>query len=76
MDENGLRIGTELQLTPRVSIDMGFNKPEHTSGRAYGKILFRLAGADMAWYGGKHKLDTESTVRSKMLETVKRKNML
>ena len=28
-DKNGLRLGTELQLTPRVSIDMGFNKPEH-----------------------------------------------
>ena len=73
-DKNGLRLGTELQLTPRVSIDMGFNKPEHTSGSAYGKIMFRLAGADMAWYGGKHKLDTESTVRSKMLETVRRDN--
>ena len=47
-----------------------------TLNSAYGKIMFRLAGADMAWYGGKHKLDTESTVRSKMLETVKRKNML
>ncbi|MEZ7578138.1 hypothetical protein [Veillonella sp. 27098_8_77] len=55
---------------------MGFNKPEYTSGSTYGKIMFRLAGADMAWYGGKHKLDTESTIRSKMLETVKRKNML
>ena len=75
-DKNGLRLGTELQLTPRVSIDMGFNKPEHSSGSAYGKIMFRLAGADMAWYGGKHKLDTESTVRSKMLETVRRDNTI
>ena len=75
-DKNGLRLGTELQLTPRVSIDMGFNKPEHASGSAYGKIMFRLAGADMAWYGGKYKLDTESTVRSKMLETVRRDNTI
>ena len=75
-DKNGLRLGTELQLTPRVSIDMGFNKPEHSSGSAYGKIMFRLAGTDMAWYGGKHKLDTESTVRSKMLETVRRANTI
>ena len=38
--------------------------------------MFRLAGADMAWYGGKLKLDTGSTVRSKMLETVRRDNMI
>ena len=28
-DKNGLRIGSEMQLTPRVSVDMGYNKSEH-----------------------------------------------
>lgn len=73
-DKNGFRMGTELQLTPHISIDIGYNKPERASGSGYGKIMFRLAGADIAWYGGKHKLDTESTVRSKMLEKVRRDN--
>ena len=51
-DKNGLRIGSELQLTPRVSVDMGYNKPEHSSGGAYGKITFRLAGAPdgLVWW--------------------------
>lgn len=73
-DKNGLRIGSEMQLTPRVSIDMGYNKPEHSSGGAYGKITFRLAGAPMAWYGGKHRLEQSATVRDKMLNIVRRTN--
>lgn len=73
-DKNGLRIGSEMQLTPRVSVDMGYNKPEHSSGGAYGKITFRLAGASMAWYGGKHRLEQSATVRDKMLNLVRRTN--
>lgn len=73
-DKNGLRIGSEMQLTPRVSVDMGYNKPEHSSGGAYGKITFRLAGAPMAWYGGKHRLEQSATVRDKMLNIVRRTN--
>lgn len=73
-DKNGLRIGSEMQLMPRVSVDMGYNKPEHSSGGAYGKITFRLAGAPMAWYGGKHRLEQSATVRDKMLNLVRRTN--
>lgn len=73
-DKNGLRIGSEMQLTPRVSVDMGYNKPEHSSGGAYGKITFRLAGAPMAWYGGNHRLEQSATVRDKMLNLVRRTN--
>ena len=75
-DKNGLRIGSELQLTPRVSVDMGYNKPEHSSGGAYGKITFRLAGSPVAWYGGKHKVEGAMSVRSKMLSLVSRHNTI
>ena len=75
-DKNGLRVGSELQLTPRVSIDMGYNKPEHNSGGAYGKITFRLAGSPVAWYGGKHRVEGAMSVRSKMLSLVRRNNTI
>ena len=75
-DKNGLRVGSELQLTPRVSVDMGYNKPEHNSGGAYGKITFRLAGAPVAWYGGKHSVEGAMNVRSKMLSLVRRHNTI
>ena len=75
-DKNGLRVGSELQLTPRVSIDMGYNKPEHNSGGAYGKITFRLAGSPVAWYGGKHSEEGAMSVRSKMLSLVRRHNTI
>ena len=75
-DKNGLRIGSELQLTPRVSVDMGYNKPEHSSGGAYGKITFRLAGSPVAWYGGKHRVEGTMSVRSNMLNLVRRHNTI
>ena len=75
-DKNGLRVGSELQLTPRVSVDMDYNKPEHNSGGAYGKITFRLAGAPVAWYGGKHSVEGAMSVRSKMLSLVRRHNTI
>ena len=75
-NKNGLRVGSELQLTPRVSVDMGYNKPEHNSGGAYGKITFRLAGAPVAWYGGKHSVEGAMSVRSKMLSLVRRHNTI
>ena len=75
-DKTGLRVGSELQLTPRVSVDMGYNKPEHNSGGAYGKITFRLAGAPVAWYGGKHSVEGAMSVRSKMLSLVRRHNTI
>ena len=75
-DKNGLSVGSELQLTPRVSVDMGYNKPEHNSGGAYGKITFRLAGAPVAWYGGKHSVEGAMSVRSKMLSLVRRHNTI
>jgi len=75
-DKNGLRVGSELQLTPRVSVDMGYNKPENNSGGAYGKITFRLAGSSVAWYGGKHSVEGAMSVRSKMLSLVRRHNTI
>ena len=75
-DKNGLRIGSELQFTPRVSVDMGYNKPEHSSGGAYGKITFRLAGSPVAWYGGKHRVEGAMSIRSKMLSLVRRHNTI
>ena len=75
-DKNGFRLGSELQLTPRVSVDMGYSKPEHNSGGAYGKITFRLAGASVAWYGGKHSVEGAMIVRSKMLSLVRRHNTI
>lgn len=75
-DKNGLRVGSELQLTPRVSVDMGYNKPEHNSGGAYGKITFRLVGSPVAWYGGKHRVEGAMSVRSKMLSLVRRHNTI
>ena len=73
-DQNGFKVGTELQVTPNISVDAGYNKSIHHSGDAYGKIMYTLGKIDFALFGGKHSDDSVSTVRSKMLDKVRRNN--
>lgn len=73
-DQNGVRVGAELQITPNISIEGGINKATHRSSEGYGKIMYTLGKTDFALFGGKHSDDTVSTVRSKMLTKVRRNN--
>lgn len=73
-DQNGLRVGVELQVTPNISIEGGLNKVTHHSSEGYGKIMYTLGKSDFALFGGKHSDHTVSTVRSKMLDKVRRNN--
>ena len=73
-DQNGFKVGAELQVTPNISVDAGYNKSTHHSGDAYGKIMYTLGKTDFALFGGKHGDDSVSTVRSKMLDKVRRNN--
>lgn len=73
-DKNGVRVGSELQVTPQISVDVGYNKYSGQSGEPYGKVMYRLAGSDVALFGGKHSHDTMTTVESKMLDKVRRQN--
>ena len=41
-DQNGFKVGTELQVTPNIPVDAGYNKSTHHSGDAYGKIMYTL----------------------------------
>lgn len=73
-DSNGVRMGAQVQLTPRVSVDVGYNKASHEKGEAYGQVMYRLTDTKVALWNGKHSNEQESTVRSKMLDKVRRNN--
>ena len=69
-----MKLGAEVQLTPRVAVDIGYNKTEHSSGEPYGQIMYRLDNNKVALWGGNHSRENKITVHNKMLEKVRRNN--
>jgi len=44
-DENGYRLRSNMQLTPRVAVEIGYQSSNLASGNLYGKISYQLADA-------------------------------
>ena len=72
----GIKIGAELQLTPHISLDIGYNNANNMSKGMYGTVKYTLGTSKFAFWGGKHSDDTIITARSKMLDKVRRQDMI
>ena len=72
----GIKIGAELQLTPHISLDIGYNNANNMSKGIYGTLKYTLGISKFAFWGGKHSDDTITTARSKMLDKVRRQDMI
>ena len=72
----GIKIGTELQLTPHISLDVGYNSANNMSKGMYGTLKYTLGTSKFAFWGGKHSDDTITTARAKMLDKVRRQDMI
>lgn len=72
---NGLKLGATLNVTPHISVDLGFNKNNISSGEPYVSVMYTLGQSKYAYFGGKHSEDTLTTARSEMLNKVKRHEM-
>ena len=72
----GIKIGAELQLTPHISLDIGYNNANNMSKGIYGTLKYTLGTSQFAFWGGKHSDDTITTARSKMLDKVRRQDMI
>lgn len=72
----GIKIGAELQLTPHISVDIGYNNANNMSKGMYGTVKYTLGTSKFAFWGGKHSDDTITTARSKMLNKVRRQDMI
>ncbi|MDU7714852.1 MAG: inverse autotransporter beta domain-containing protein [Veillonella sp.] len=72
----GIKIGAELQLTPHISLDIGYNNANNMSKGMYGTVKYTLGTSRFAFWGGKHSDDTITTARSKMLNKVRRQDMI
>ena len=72
----GIKIGAELQLTPHISLDIGYNNANNMSKGMYGTVKYTLGTSKFAFWGGKHSDDTITTARSQMLDKVRRQDMI
>ena len=72
----GIKIGAELQLTPHISLDIGYNNANNMSKGMYGTVKYTLGTSKFAFWGGRHSDDTITTARSKMLDKVRRQDMI
>ena len=72
----GIKIGAELQLTPHISLDIGYNNANNMSKGMYGTLKYTLGTSKFAFWGGRHSDNRITTVRSKMLDKVRRQDMI
>lgn len=72
----GIKIGAELQLTPHISLDIGYNNANNMSKGMYGTVKYTLGTSKFAFWGGKHSDNRITTARSKILDKVRRQDMI
>ena len=75
-NSSGWQLGTTLQVTPHVSLDLGYTSDSKYASGAYGFVKYTLGTSKFAWHGGKHSDDTITNARARMLDKVKRNPMM
>ena len=73
---NGVQVGTTLQVTPHVSLDLGYTSDSKYASGAYGFIKYTLGTSKFAWHKGKHSEDIITNARHRILDKVKRSPMM
>ena len=73
--KNGIKTGVNVNVTPHISVDMGYDKPFGHSGEFYVQTLYTLGKSKFALLGGKHSDSSMTTARSKMLDKIERQDM-
>ena len=75
-NSSGWQLGTTLQVTPHISLDLGYTSDNKYTSGAYGFVKYTLGTSKFAWHGGKHSDDTITNARARMLDKVKRSPMM
>ena len=73
--KNGIKTGVNVNVTPHISVGMGYDKPFGHSGEFYVQTLYTLGKSKFALLGGKHSDSSMTTARSKMLDKIERQDM-
>ena len=75
-NSSGWQVGTTLQVTPHISLDLGYTSDNKYASGAYGFVKYTLGTSKFAWHGGKHSDDTITNARARMLDKVERSPMV
>ena len=75
-NSSGWKVGTTLQVTPHISLDLGYTSDNKYASGAYGFVKYILGTSKFAWHGGKHSDDTITNARARMLDKVERSPMV
>ena len=75
-NSSGWKAGATLQVTPHISLDLGYTSDNKYASGAYGFVKYTLGTFKFAWHGGKHSNDTITNARARMLDKVDRSPMV
>lgn len=76
-DAKGYKVATEIQVTPRVGLELGYWDDNKGSGEKYAKVMYTLGNkADAMYEKGKpvFRRTETATVENKRLDKVRREN--
>ena len=72
----GFKVGAEFHLTPHLTLDAGYKTASHNLSGPYVSLKYTIGRSKFAWRGGKHSESVITTARSKMLDKVRRSDMV
>ena len=72
----GFKVGAELHLTPHLTLDAGYRTASHNLSGPYVSLKYTIGRSKFAWRGGKHSESIITTARAKMLDKVRRSDMV
>lgn len=76
-DETGYKLRSKMQITPRFSLDLGYQHSNFGSGSFYSKFMYQLADClGPVLYGGKGQDKKDMDLSYKLLQKVERNNTI
>ena len=72
----GVKIGAELHITPHLTLDAGYQTASHSLSGPYATLKYTIGTSKFAWLGGKHSESAITPARSKMLDKVRRSDLV
>lgn len=72
----GFKVGAEFHLTPHLTLDAGYKTASHNLSGPYVSLKYTIGRFKFAWRGGKHSESVITTARAKMLDKVRRSDMV
>ena len=72
----GFKLGAEFHITPHLTLDAGYQTASHHLSGPYATLKYTIGTSKFAWRGGKHSESAITTARSKMLDKVRRSDMV